>query len=303
MALLQDYKVLFEQNTEIKEIFYQGQRIWPSLFDSKTIPFYVRNMESTSIEFPIEPGYAYSIVKGEWIHPYESSTETLAPGAKMLIMWDSQPRTSIDSFTFPWPSSNPRINIGGNIMSLLDGNDFVGLDEVGSFAFFNLFRNKAIDIDDLVLPATTLASYCYSGMFWNCTSLTNAPELPATILSSHCYDTMFQSCTSLTAAPALPATTLASYCYSGMFMECTSLTTAPVLPATTLVNSCYANMFRDDDLLSSVTCLATSGINTDNSTTNWVSNVAATGTFTKAAGATWPTGVSGIPSGWTVVEV
>ena len=36
---------------------------------------------------------------------------------------------------------------------------------------------------------------------------------------------------------------------------------------------------------------------------NWVSGVASTGTFTKATSMTsLPTGVSGIPSGWTVVD-
>ena len=36
-------------------------------------------------------------------------------------------------------------------------------------------------------------------------------------------------------------------------------------------------------------------------TSNWVSGVAATGTFVKNSAATWNvTGVNGIPSGWTV---
>ena len=36
---------------------------------------------------------------------------------------------------------------------------------------------------------------------------------------------------------------------------------------------------------------------------NWVSGVSSTGTFTKAASMTsLPTGINGIPSGWTVVN-
>jgi hypothetical protein len=34
-------------------------------------------------------------------------------------------------------------------------------------------------------------------MFRGCTSLTTAPELPATTLASNCYHGMFQGCTSL----------------------------------------------------------------------------------------------------------
>ena len=73
----------------------------------------------------------------------------------------------------------------------------------------------------------TMAEYCYSYMFYNCTALTTAPELPATTLASQCYLYMFDGCTALTTAPALPATTLAPQCYLGMFYNCTALTTAP----------------------------------------------------------------------------
>jgi len=113
---------------------------------------------------------------------------------------------------------------------------------------------------------------------------------------------MFQGCTSLTTAPTLPATTLAEGCYDSMFSGCTSLVTAPTLPATTLVESCYSGMFNGCSNLNSITCLATEGINENYSTYNWVKSVASTGTFTKASGATWPTGNNGIPEGWTVNE-
>jgi hypothetical protein len=47
---------------------------------------------------------------------------------------------------------------------------------------------------------------------------------------------MFYDCTSLTIAPELPATTLADNCYQYMFYNCASLITAQsILPATTLV--------------------------------------------------------------------
>ena len=62
--------------------------------------------------------------------------------------------------------------------------------------------------------------YCYSYMFYNCTSLTQAPELPATTLAYSCYYYMFNGCTSLTKAPELPATTLANTCYGYMFYNC-----------------------------------------------------------------------------------
>lgn len=65
-------------------------------------------------------------------------------------------------------------------------------------------------------------------MFYDCRSLTTAPVLPATTLAQYCYNNMFNSCPSLTAAPSLPATTLTDYCYANMFYGCTSLSSAEV---------------------------------------------------------------------------
>ncbi len=158
------------------------------------------------------------------------------------------------------------------------------------------------------LPATTLANECYKNMFNGCTSLATAPVLPATTLANECYYAMFHGCTSLATAPALPATTLATYCYAEMFKGCSSLTTAPELKAAVLAGYCYEQMFKGCTNLNSVTCLATN-ISASDCTTDWLDGVAATGTFTKAAGigvdtsGGWTSNsASGIPAGWTVVD-
>jgi hypothetical protein len=144
-------------------------------------------------------------------------------------------------------SSTGEFNISGNIMSMLYGDDFRGKTDLTGkdYAFRYLFKNctKLVDASELILPATTLATYCYTSMFFGCTSLTTVPALPATTLANNCYQSMFSNCTSLTTAPALPATTLASSCYQAMFYSCTNLTTAPILPATTLATYCYTYMF------------------------------------------------------------
>ena len=137
----------------------------------------------------------------------------------------------------------------GNIESLEYGKDnFINQDTSVylASAFTTCFSGCSglTDASNLVLPATTLASYCYQGMFSGCTSLTTAPELPATTLTGSCYANMFWDCTSLTSAPVLPATTLATSCYKQMFRNCTNLTQAPALPATSLTSSCYQYMFQ-----------------------------------------------------------
>ncbi len=170
--------------------------------------------------------------------------------------------------------------VSGNIMSLVGGDDFARLRTVADYGFSYFFSDYNSELepwvvldeeDPLLLPATTLAEFCYCGMFqsvpeltstpelpattlalgcytWmfsGCTGLTAAPALPTITLAERCYYSMFQGCTSLTSAPALPATILAESCYNQMFDHCAGLTTAPELPATTLANRCYSNMFRD----------------------------------------------------------
>jgi hypothetical protein len=111
---------------------------------------------------------------------------------------------------------------------------------------------------------------------------------------------MFYNCTSLTTAPELPATTLVKGCYRYMFKNCTSLTTAPELPAITLISNCYSYMFDGCSRLNYIKAMFTTTPNT-NYTSNWVSGVASTGTFVKNSAATWDvSGMNGVPTGWTV---
>ena len=95
------------------------------------------------------------------------------------------------------------------------------------------------------------------------------------MVDEECYFCMFQGCTSLTKAPELPATTLVYNCYFIMFMNCTSLNYIKML-ATHIPSSCMEY---------------------------WVYGVAPSGTFVKDASATLPTGIDGIPDGWTVETV
>ena len=139
-----------------------------------------------------------------------------------------------------------KIACEGNIENLLDYETVIagGHPTMANYCYAYMFYNCTSLTTAPELPATTLAYRCYDSMFQGCTSLSTAPALPATTLTEYCYYYMFNGCTALTTAPALPATTLANRCYRYMFEGCASLTTAPELPATTLANYCYENMFR-----------------------------------------------------------
>lgn len=192
--------------------------------------------------------------------------------------------------------STDNVDLSGNIMSLVDEENFATITTMEGASFAGLFAGKdypggtsIIDVSSLLLPATTLSKNCYSGMFAGCSKLSGGPaELPALTLAPGCYSNMFKGC--------------------GEIMWATAL----VLPATELVDSCYLNMFDGCGNLYKLTCLATT-INGTNCTTNWLKEVSNNNPdggkpiFTKAKGATcWDDPdlgyYDGIPSGWDVYE-
>ena len=148
---------------------------------------------------------------------------------------------------YRWVLTGSDIKCIGNIENILDYEivNSGSHPSMTKYCYFGMFYGCTSLTQAPALPATTLSGYCYTHMFRGCTSLTQAPALPATTLANYCYGYMFYGCTALTQAPELPATTLANYCYSSMFFGCTSLTKAPALPATTLVESCYGYMFKN----------------------------------------------------------
>ena len=220
-------------------------------------------------------GLYYSIDDSEWVSlPIHTNTPSINVGQTIKIKGLNVKTDTITSYF----TINGRCKLSGTIMSILYGDkpyeEKLPFNSCFIGAFYNCTSIVAVASD--FLPATTLASGCYSHMFWGCSSLTTAPELPATTLASDCYSHMFSGCSSLTTAPELPATTLADYCYSHMFWGCSRLN--------------YIKMLATD--ISAYDCLY-----------GWVGNVSSTGAFMKnPAMTTLPTGSSGIPEGWTVVN-
>ena len=119
--------------------------------------------------------------------------------------------------------------LAGNIMSLVYGDDFQTEGDVipCDYCFKNLFAGSAykVDASALSLPATTLTTGCYYGMFESSGSywyLTGFPKLPAQNLKPYCYARMFAK-TNLSVQNGnntsiiLPAEELADHCYEQMF--------------------------------------------------------------------------------------
>lgn len=303
--------------------------------DPKKECFYLQNASEDTAEFKftkmgdITADTEYSIDGGHTWIAYDFTTQpTVEVEAGSKIYFRGNSFDNSESYYYIGFNMNKSYNVGGNLMSISDYDNmdsvttistkqfkslfinetnlvsavnmnFGNVDTVGSYCFQNMFRGcSSLTTAPTTLPATTLADHCYSYMFYECTSLTTSPTLPATTLADHCYEFMFASCSSLTTAPVLPATTLESSCYSSMFRNCTSLTTTPELPAKTLETWCYGNMFNGCSHLNKVIIYA-DNISASNCLESWLSNVSATGDFYNLGSATYSSGASGIPSGWT----
>ena len=264
-------------------MFYQPT--FTTTFAASAIPLTFEAINSGTISFAnrVSGSVYYSIDGGERVEIAAGSTgttPTLTAGQKVCFYGDNS--TYSDGGTKTPFSFSGNCYIYGNIMSLISSTSFADLTVLTGNSgrnFENLFkyctRLKNHPTKKLVLPATTLQQLCYSSLFEGCSGLTEAPDLPATTVPYGCYWSMFQGCSNLTKAPDLPATAPNRWSYRFMFSGCSNL--------------------------NSVKCLATD-LSVSNCTETWLNGVPSTGTFTKKAGVTWPTGASGIPDGWTVVE-
>lgn len=212
-------------------------------------------------------------------------------------------------------STNCYVEMFMNCTSLTWAPDLPATDLVDK-CYFRMFYGCSSLTSIPLLPSEVTWSgksnrqrYCFQ-MFQNCTgikALTGSLFGGTTTLAPNCFEDMFAHCTGLTSVSSdfLPATTLATSCYRGMFQD-TRFDRAPDLLATTLVSECYRYMFNACTNLMYIKCLATKNLG-NGYTSNWVSNDGnkivpntSSCTFVRAATATWPTGVHGILSNWTV---
>ena len=205
---------------------------------------------STYQSYTLDESIQYSLNGGVWTK-LDVGTEITFGGdnGALRLRGKSSGGTASSKYKYAFISfgdSKVKVTCSGDIRTLIDYDNYVTVSTADA-RFCYLFKECASLTTAPELPATTLATDCYSYMFYNCIGLTTAPELPATTLADYCYHGIFLKCAGLTTAPELPATTLAKECYYQMFQSCTSLTTAPELPATTLAEGCYSYMFWNCD--------------------------------------------------------
>ena len=192
-----------------------------------------------------------------------------------------------------------RFKVYGNLMSLKNYSTSIDTSGCNGALKDNV---GLIDASNLVMPATSLSQNACGEFFSGCSSLVSGPkELPVNGNNSHAL--MFANCTSLVNPPKLLFTEIMEGGCNQMFRGCTSLVKAPDINATNVRTwGCY-QMFYGCSSLNYLKCMATT-ISGSSNFSSWLYGVSANGTFVKDANSTlWGTGTSGIPSGWTIVNI
>lgn len=171
--------------------------------------------------------YQYTLDGGStWTTGNSATSVSLSSGQKIMIKGNLIPQTQVLSGNLGIGSLNinyvyPSIggyDLEGNVMSLLFGDDFSGKTDLTGkdYAFYYLvgYTTNVLlkNVNNLILPATTLSEGCYERMFEDCASITTAPVLPATILSKACYERMFGGCTNLNYIKCLATDISATTC-------------------------------------------------------------------------------------------
>ena len=233
--------------------------------------------------------------------PFGGPTKVYIRGYNKALSYDI---ATYEYFSF---GTDAYVYVSGIVESLLDGdNEVLTYGTQGILRQLFYHQTALRSAENLRFEAQSTAYgvvSVYALMFQGCTNLLYAPK----VLSAnnfegfYNYQYMFDGCTSLITAPELPATKLADQCYQYMFRNCTSLITAPELPATKLATRCYQYMFRNCTSLKTIRCRAK--FKSTDSTYSWLDNVSPSGTLYGHSEYGWSSGVSGIPSGWTFVEL
>ena len=286
---------------------------WKGLVIEAVDPFgMVLNHSGITIQYSIDRGdHWYAIGDANFVN-FEAGQKIWLRGSGFTNPQDS---------TLPILNTVGRYKISGALTSLLDqtgeSNNIQPNPNVNcDYQFYAFFQNDTnlISAENLVFPSNIVNNtytadmtyYVFYKMFYGCTNMVKGPKsLPATALGAYSYDSMFQGCTSMTVCmDELPATSSAfpDNLYYGMFRGCSSLVKAPEIKWTNALNDFgeFSFMFYGCSSLNEIE-VNVSGWDTS-SCTNWVYGVSATGTFIKPSGTTIPTGVTGIPSGWTVIN-
>lgn len=304
--------LIWPQGGEVVHDYSQDYFTIESLQDSNTIT-------AIKASSRMSPDIYYSLDDGTtWSHQTLSSGTitfgTINTGDKIIF------KCTISKWATDWNKYNrfngsKNFKVYGNIMSLLNGDNFTTNSSFESGSSFNLTglfygTTTIVDASNLLLPATTLYQSSYNGMFRGCTNLVNGPKLlPALDVPKDGYSSMFEGCVKLTEGPEISATTVSGdtalnrmFCMNRSSKVTAAMTKSPILRITnpSSYSNVYQQLFCGNGAINEVTILAQG---TNLSFTNWLANNSGSGVIKKLQSTTLSINSSnGVPYNWTTED-
>ncbi len=258
--------------------------------DGGATPLYIENVSDSDGVFKLSrnssvtdrPNLIYRIDNGEWFE-YDVATLpsiTVPSGSKIYFRGDNVNGFNKSNSQYQKINFTQNFNIGGCITSLLALDNFNTITDIPNHAFHALFsgQKNLLSAENLITENIITVGEGAFYWFFNETSLTTAPNFEnVTTVASYGFYNCFCNCTNLHTSPNFSNvnTIINPYPFESCFSGCTSLQVVYAPNVTPWSTSYFSN---------------------------WLKNVAPTGVMYKPTGLTIPTGISGVPEGWTTVD-
>ena len=267
----------------------------------------------TSFEYSLDNGTTWTSFT---LYAEGKTIATLASGATLMMKGTNNTLgTTYSNGHFFRGTADYEVE--GSIASLVTGsNTDTELSGKGTYTFAQLFSGDThlVSAENLKISSVELPQSCFNGTFRACTRLVKAPELPSTILGREAYSSMFEGCIGLAYPPSqLYFTSADPTSFNRMF--CMSRSSKITTPAMTYTPKMFGNwgslspassnqqMFCGNGKLTKIYCYWTKTSGTFGGIGSWVNYTADSGvTFYKRSAQSFVNGVSGIKTGWTVVN-
>jgi len=298
---------------------------------AETVPYYgYRNMFSGCTALTSAPIISATDIYGESLAGMfiDCTSLTVAPGLRQITVHtlDSGINLNRNHFKEMFKGCVSLVTPPPELsVTLQDSMSATSLFEAMFYGCHSMKTPPVIGPIEFNLTAGSISQYVFDSMFAFCSAMTSAPDLSQITftkgISSYFFRNTFQQCKSMTTLPfsAFPSSTsVYTSVFSGMFQYCEKLTSAPDLnyPMTFNSNTSYIfrQLFYGCSKLKSVKCNFAGGLNYTGNTSDWLYGVASSGNryFYKnpntstgsTTGATqWARNTSGIPNGWTVLDI
>lgn len=249
--------------------------------------------------------YSYDAITWD---DFNNKTISLTTGQKVYVRGEVTADQQFGNNQFSNFTAVGNVKVSGDINSLKSKTNWEQWAD-NKFPYTGaqccLFRNGGdfTDVKDIIISTKDMNNHEIRSIFEGLPIIDSPDFSNIKKIGAETLCGLFFNCTQLVNGPAIfNVDNVPTYGMVDMFYGCTSLVNAPILNIKTASYDSLRNMFYNCNSLNYVKCYLTGTIS-NTAVQNWLYRVASPGTFECYPTANYSSGVSGIPSGWTRVDI